>query len=130
MTVKRLKFTKAKCIGCQLCGQICSAMHEGEYSPAKARIGIESYYDQGELKYKDSFCILCGVCAKKCPVGAISAEEKLSLNADACTGCGLCAEACPKKVIRFKAEKPVLCDTCNGDPSCVKICPHGALQYV
>lgn len=130
MAVKRLKFTKGKCIGCQLCGQVCSALHDGQYAPAKARIGIESYYDRGELRYIEAFCILCGQCAKKCPAKAISVEEKLTLDTDACTGCGLCAEACPKKVIRLRDERPVLCDTCNGNPSCVKICPHGALQYV
>ena len=63
--MKRLKFSKSSCIGCQLCAQVCSAMHEGEFIPSKARINIESYYDKGgDLKYKDSFCILCGICKK------------------------------------------------------------------
>ena len=128
--MKRLKFTKQTCIGCQLCAQVCSAMHEGEYSISKARIGIETYYDKGKtLEYKDVYCILCGKCSRECPEGAITIDEKLSLDADKCTGCGICFEVCTKKVIRMYQEKPLLCDTCDGAPSCVSVCPHGALNY-
>jgi len=56
--MKRLKFNKASCIGCQLCSQVCSAYKEGEYIPSKARIAIETYYDKGTLKYADHYCIL------------------------------------------------------------------------
>ena len=51
MATKRLKFNKALCIGCQLCAQVCSAYKEGEYIPSKARLAIETYYDDGSLKY-------------------------------------------------------------------------------
>lgn len=47
--MKRLKFNKVNCIGCQLCAQVCSAYKEGEYIPSKARIAIETYYDRGNL---------------------------------------------------------------------------------
>ena len=129
--MKRLKFSKQTCIGCQLCAQVCSAMHEGEYSVSKARIGIETYYaDEGKtLMYKDSFCILCGKCSRECPEGAISLEDKLILDAGKCTGCGICFENCPKKVIRMYKDLPLLCDTCDGAPACVSVCPHGALDY-
>jgi ferredoxin len=105
-------------------------MHEGEYSIYKARIGIESYYENGqELKYKDSFCILCGKCSRECPESAININDKLELDAEKCTGCGICAENCPKKVIKMYEELPLLCDTCDGAPACVSVCPHGALGY-
>jgi len=105
-------------------------MHEGEYSLSKSRIGIESYYDKGkDLKFNEAYCILCGICAKKCPEEAIKASDKLELDADACIGCGVCADVCPKKVIKMLDDKPLLCDTCDGDPACASICPHGALKY-
>ena len=127
---KRLKFSKESCIGCQLCAQACSAMHEGEFSLSKSRIGIESYYDKGkELKFNEAYCILCGICAKKCPEEAIKVGYELELVAGKCTGCGVCAAVCPQKVIKMLDKKPLLCDTCDGDPACVSICPHGALKY-
>ena len=84
--MKRLKFDKVKCIGCQLCAQVCSAYKEGEYIPSKARIAIETYYDKGELRYADHFCTLFGICAKNCPTGAITKGEYISVDFDKCTG--------------------------------------------
>ncbi|MCI5898573.1 MAG: 4Fe-4S binding protein [Anaerovoracaceae bacterium] len=128
--MKRLKFNKEKCIGCELCAQVCSAMHEGVYAPSKARIGIEAYYDKGgALKYVDSFCILCGICAKNCPTEAIKMTDKITVDADLCVGCEVCAEKCPKHVIKIRDEKAVICDTCDGNPMCVQICPQGALTF-
>lgn len=128
--MKRLKFAKEKCIGCQLCTQVCSAMKEGEYNPSKARIAIETYYDEGKsLKYQDSFCILCGICKKKCPEEAISMNDYIEVDMDKCTGCGICVDACPKNVVKIIEEKAAICDTCKGDPTCVKTCPQHALTF-
>ena len=127
--MKRLKLDKSKCIGCQLCAQVCSALHEGEYAPSKARISVETYYDKGELKYKDSFCILCGTCKRKCPEGAISLEEHIVVDMELCTGCGICQEKCPKKVARVRDGKAYICDTCNGNPACIQICPQNSLTF-
>lgn len=127
--MKRLKFAKEKCIGCQLCAQVCSAYKEGAYQPSKARIFIESYYDEGNLKYQDEFCILCGICVKSCPQQAISMDEYITVDMDKCIGCGTCKEKCPKKVVRIRDGKSVICDTCEGDPNCVKTCPQNALTF-
>lgn len=127
--MKRLKFAKEKCIGCQLCAQVCSALKEGEYIPSKARIAIETSYDNGNLKYHDHFCILCGMCVKACPVNAIKLGEYIEVDMDACIGCGACAEKCPKKVVRIRDEKAYICDTCKGNPTCVQTCPQNALTF-
>ncbi|MBR0598393.1 4Fe-4S binding protein [Sinanaerobacter chloroacetimidivorans] len=130
MTVKRLKFNKENCIGCQLCMLACSGMHEGVYALHLARLEIESYYEQGEeLKFEKHICSLCGVCKKQCPVNAITIIDKVSVDRDTCTGCGICAEKCAFKAIKLREEKAVICDTCDGDPWCVKMCPHGALSF-
>lgn len=54
-------------------------------------------------------CIACGLCAKMCPVKALTAEEKgtvmeLSHSPLLCTGCGLCAEHCPEGSILMLQE--------------------------
>ncbi|ACV64534.1 Respiratory-chain NADH dehydrogenase domain 51 kDa subunit [Desulfofarcimen acetoxidans DSM 771] len=47
-------------------------------------------------------CIACGICAKACPVDAISGERKkppYKIDPEKCIRCGACMEKCPKDVI-------------------------------
>ena len=46
-------------------------------------------------------CIGCSLCAKKCPVGAITGELKktFSINSDVCIRCGQCIHSCRKGAV-------------------------------
>jgi len=45
----------------------------------------------------DEGCIRCGICAEKCPVGAIAADEPEKTIADMCINCLRCVQVCPQK---------------------------------
>jgi NADP-reducing hydrogenase subunit HndC len=48
-----------------------------------------------------NLCKNCGICARQCPVDAISGDKKIPyiIDQDKCIKCGVCMEKCPFKAI-------------------------------
>ncbi len=51
-------------------------------------------------------CVGCGICAKQCPVNAISMKNgKAEIDMGKCIRCGKCHEVCPQEAVRHDSEK-------------------------
>ncbi len=96
------KVTQSKCVQCSRCVRFCPK------KTLKRLPGNAKYYVacSNPAKGKEvrevcsAGCIACGMCAKNCPVGAITMENGLPVfNYEVCTGCGVCAGKCPVKCI-------------------------------
>lgn len=71
---------------------------------------------RGPVEIDPSNCVLCGLCAKKCPAGAIAVDREgktWEIDRLKCIVCGLCADSCPKKclVLRNDYTPPVTGET-------------------
>lgn len=54
------------------------------------------------LKFDAKRCSLCGICADKCPFGALAIEGDGITVGDGCRMCGICVRSCPEHAIRFE----------------------------
>ena len=93
---------KDKCKACGKCIEACPK-HLIEMIPYKAKYAVDCMNkDKGPqvMKVCKTGCIGCSLCAKECPVEAISVENLLAhIDQEKCVGCGKCAGKCPKGAI-------------------------------
>lgn len=53
-----------------------------------------------EPQIKQSSCISCGACVRRCPAKAMKLENKtLVIDYEKCLSCGVCTRLCPKKAL-------------------------------
>jgi len=99
--------------------QQLSMLQNGQTSPQDPiKIGIKNTVfsilpfptakkDMGEQQVDESKCTECGICAKRCPYGAIQLSPKPVFDHQNCYGCWACYNHCPEQAIytpKFKGE--------------------------
>lgn len=60
---------------------------------------------RGHVENDIELCILCGICQRCCPSGALEVNKKAgqwSIDRFACVQCKYCVNSCPKKSLRME----------------------------
>lgn len=132
---KSLSIDPAKCTGCLQCEMACSYDNEKLFNPAKSRIKVFNFHDQG--RFVPYTCTQCDEawCLHACPVDAISLDTRTGakiVSDQICVGCKVCTIACPFGTINYNSStgKVMKCDLCEGEPACAEACPTDAITFV
>ena len=124
-----LKLKSSRCTECEICMQICSWTHLGEFNTKRSRVVIEADWPETPTI---RVCLDCKgrECVAACPTQALSWNQWIQLDPTRCDSCGACAEACPVRGIEMDpaTRYPLVCDTCQGAFECVKWCPTQAIE--
>ena len=133
--LRSLHINAEKCTGCLQCEMACSYENEGVFNPAKSRIKVFTFHEEG--RFVPYTCTQCAEawCMQACPVEAIvinAATGAKDVLDDVCVGCKVCTIACPFGTVNYNQAtgKVIKCDLCGGDPACVSACPTEAITYI
>ncbi len=86
---------------CACCSCCCGMLISLKLFPAPARAVKSNYV----CLFDEVLCTLCGLCAKRCTVGAFKMkEERIEFHADRCIGCGLCVTTCPAEALKLEKK--------------------------
>ncbi len=142
---KMIVTDRARCSGCQRCEMMCTLKQDGRVQQNIARVRMWDNYYWGtnpgspdgvfeNCQFTVEHCKQCAdpMCAKYCPVHAISADANTGarvVDDKRCIGCGMCNQACPWNMPRIDSQtgKSTKCVSCG---RCAEQCPNGAIQFV
>ncbi len=132
---KSLHIDPGKCTGRLQCEMACSFENEGVFNPAKSRIKVFTFHQEGS--FVPYTCTQCAEawCMQACPVDAIVvnlATGAKDVLEDRCVGCKVCTIACPFGTVNYNQDtgKVIKCDLCGGDPACATACPTEAITFI
>jgi len=88
--LRSLHINPEKCTGCLQCEMACSFENEGVFSPAKSRIKVFTFHEEG--RFVPYTCTQCAEawCMQACPVEAIvinAATGAKDVLDNVCVGC-------------------------------------------
>ena len=132
---KSLHIDPGKCTECLQCEMACSFENEGVFNPAKSRIKVFTFHQEGSfVPYTCTQCVEAW-CMQACPVDAIVvnlATGAKDVLEDRCVGCKVCTIACPFGTVNYNQDtgKVIKCDLCGGDPACATACPTDAITFI
>ena len=77
--------------------------------PAEEKPAIPGH--KGRVTVDVARCILCGICQKRCPCGAIAvdkASRSWTIDRFRCVQCGSCVRECPKHCLTMDPARPAV----------------------
>jgi len=94
---------------CNCCSCCCAFIEARLVLPEPMTIGHQPSNYIATIDHE--VCKKCGLCAKRCPMKALSLivkedhEEQILFSPGKCLGCGVCAHKCPTGAIRLKRRE-------------------------
>ncbi|MBI4284687.1 MAG: 4Fe-4S binding protein [Chloroflexi bacterium] len=80
---------------CNCCGCCCMALRGITQFGIANSVARANYY----AVVDGAACNACGICAKRCQVGACTVDDVATIDLTKCIGCGLCVTGCPDEAV-------------------------------